>query len=409
LIGGFLFTSLSYLVLLCAPPRMEFHEDDTIFYLAQAHDLITGRTLRNHHYPTGYAQILAMAHVDLGRPWSRVVAINLSFLTIGFCSTFYLLQRALGLSRQESAVLCLLSLWSWMLITFSTRQLPEVVFFGVSTSCLLVALLALESDHFWIRFASAVALAGAAIWIRSIGVALAPGLLFVVMRRIDRRHVRMCLPALCVVGACIGLFFRHQLMTPNYSQGLTETLAHPVSTIGRTTLWRIREIGEIAQNASPAAFEPREQLSYEDQADKVTQLPEHGTSIKVLAGLELRAMSYVAGAVFLLLIVIGFIRVAINVVGVYLLAYGFILLLWPFGLSRFFVPLVPFIMAYGWLGLRSLRFPRWLPIAYMVLFCLCGAMAMGNEWSLALHGREQSERSFDDMIWVFQHRMGVDI
>jgi hypothetical protein len=196
-------------------------------------------------------------------------------------------------------------------------------------------------------------------------------------------------------------------MTPNYSGGFNETLAHPVSTISRTTLWRVREIGEVGQNVSPTAFEPREQAVYDEGGNKLTEVPE--ISFAVRAGSELRALSYVSGAVLLALMVIGFARLPLNVVSVYLLAYGFILLLWPFGMSRFLVPLVPFILTYGWIGLRSLHAPRWLKIAYIAPFCLCGVIAMGNEWSLAFHNREQSFRSFDDMVWVFQHRMGMPL
>ncbi|HEV3303062.1 MAG TPA: hypothetical protein VG055_25645 [Planctomycetaceae bacterium] len=404
---GFVATAACYLGLLAAPPRMELHEDDSIFYMSQAHDIFVGRPVGNHQYPTGYAHLLAMAHVDLGRPWYRVVAINLAFLALGLSSAFFLLRGTLQLSQPESAGICLLSLWSWMLVTFSTRQLPEPAFFGLSGSCLLFASLASERERFVPNFATALLLACIAVWVRSVGAALLPVLLFVLVKRIDRRFIHWFVPTICVIALCFGLLFRDRLMPKNYSGGFSATLAHPVSTISQTTLWRIREIGEVGQNASPTAFEPREQSAYEDEGNKITEVPE--LPIAVRAGSELRALSYVTGTAFLVLMAIGFSRSPKNVVSLYLVAYGFILLLWPFGMSRFLVPLVPFLIAYAWIGLKSLRPPRWVPIVYVIAFCLCGSIAMGNEWFVTINSRDQASRSFDDIVFIFQYRMGIKL
>jgi len=398
---------LGYGVLLYSPPRIEIHDDDTIFYMSQAHNLAEGTEIKNRIYPTGYAHILAAVHVEMGRPWYRVVLTNLVFLTIGMIAVYRLLPTALGLPARESAAICVLSLFSWLQITYVPRQLPELAFFGTSALCLLFASRALTGERFLVRFVIAVVLAGAAIWIRSIGVALIPVVLYVFgkrARRSDDRLIRLALPAVCLVGLCAALLFRHQWMRPNYSSGFTYTISHPGTTVTHSALWCVRGVGEVSQNISSTAFEPREQEAY-GNGDDATLEPRAWTIIDS----EARALSYVVGACGLVLIFLGLVRTPFNVVALYLFGYGFILLLWPLGLSRYFVPVVPFLLGYGWAGIKSpqWRIPTRALAVYVGAFCLCGMIAMGNEWVMVFHNREQTYRAFTEIVWAFQNRLHV--
>jgi hypothetical protein len=406
---AFVVTIVGYLGLLYMPPRIEIHINDTIFYMSQAHDLAQHRPIENHTYPTGYAHILALAGIDMGQPWYRVVLINLVFLSVGLASTYKLIPAALGLSNREAAVICLMSLFSWLFITYAPKQLPELSFFGTTCASLfcLSKVLTKEGRPFW-AFLGAAVTGSVAILVRSVGVGLIPVMIYVLLAKVDRKVVRWAFPILCASGLVLGLMFRQTIMSPAYSQALTDTLRQPSSTLADTTLWRVQEVGEVGQNASQIAFEPREQLAYGDEKTNrvVPLLPETGHSYGVLLNLQAQAMAYVVGALFWILIGFALWRKRLTVVDVYLAAYMFILMLYRCGEVRYFVPIVPFVLAYAWAGTKALPFaiPRWCVASYVAVFMLFGTIALANEWTIAFVDREQSYRAFDEIVWVFQHR-----
>jgi hypothetical protein len=336
---------IGYALLIFTVPRIEFHEDDTIFYLNQAHDLLSGIAIRNHYYPPGYACVLAFAHVDLGHPWFPVVIINLLSLGVGLFATAKLVPKEA----------CALSLFSWLFISFAPRALPELLFFCLSAWCLVFA-------HRR-QVIPMIVFSLLAVSVRSVGVALVPVVLFTMTKNAKWTAI------ICLVGVVLGLAFRGQLMSPTYSTALTETLRHPFSTIGKTVLWRIREIGEVLQNASATAFEPQEQ-----------NIGLHLESSFLDS--EIRALSYLAGIVGLVM----FCKRRADLVTLYLSGYFFILLLYPFGTSRFMVPVVPYILAH-------VKLSR----AYVLLFCLLGFVVMGHELLITFRGQS----NFDEMLSGF--------
>jgi hypothetical protein len=337
---------VGYVLLLFTVPRIEFHEDDTIFYLHQANDLLSGIAIRNHYYPAGYACVLALAHVDMGHPWFPVVLINLLAVGVGLFATSRLIPKEV----------CALSLFSWMFISFTPRALPELLFFCLSALCLLFAQRR--------QLVAMIVFALLAVSVRSAGVALAPVVLFTLTKSAKWTAV------LCAVGLIAGLVFRTQLMSPTYSTAFTETLAHPFATVGKTVLWRIREIGEVIQNASATAFEPREQnLGVRLESSWVDA--------------EIRVASYLVGLAGLVM----FFKRPADLITLYLASYFGVLLLYPFGTARFMVPIVPFILAH-------VKLTRW----YVVLFCLLGAVVMGFELFITFHGQS----NFDELISGFK-------
>jgi hypothetical protein len=406
---GFGAAFVGYLGLLYMPPRIEIHINDTIFYMSQAHDLTQHRPIQNHTYPTGYARILALTGIDMGRPWYRVVLINLVFLSVGLASTYKLLPPALGLSNREAASICLMSLFSWLFISYAPKQLPELTFFGTTCASLfcLSKVMAKEGRPFW-AFLGGGIFGCVAILVRSVGVALLPVMLYVLLAKVDRKILRWAFPILCALGLVLGLTFRHTIMSPAYSEALTDALRQPGSTLLDTALWRIQEVGEVGQNVSQIAFEPREQLSYGDEKTNrvVPLLPETGHSYGALLNLQAQATAYVVGALFWTLIGFALWRKRITVVDVYLAAYLFILMVYRCGEVRYFVPIVPLVLAYAWAGTKALPFPvpRWCVASYVAVFILFGTIAMANEWTIAFVDREQSYQAFDDIVGVFQHR-----
>lgn len=406
---GFGAAIVGYLCLLYMPPRIEIHINDTIFYMSQAHDLAQHRPIQNHTYPSGYAHVLALAGIDLGRPWYRVVLINLVFLLVGLASTYKLIPATLGLSNREAASSCLMSLFSWLFISYAPKQLPELTFFGTTCASLfcLSKVMTTQRHAFW-AFLAGVVFGCVAILVRSVGVALLPVMIYVLLAKVDRKILRWAFPILCVLGLVLGLTFRQRLMSPVYSEALTDALRLPGSTLVDTTLWRVQEVGEVGQNVSQIAFEPREQLAYGDEKTNrvVPLLPETGHSYGVLLNLQAQATAYVVGAIFWALIAFALWKKRLTVVDVYLAAYMFILMVYRCGEVRYFVPIVPFVLAYAWAGTKRLPFPvpRWCVASYVALFLLFGTIAMANEWKVAFVDREQSYRAFDDIVWMFQHR-----
>jgi hypothetical protein len=74
---------------------------------------------------------------------------------------------------------------------------------------------------------------------------------------------------------------------------------------------------------------------------------------------------------------------------IYFICYVGIILVWPYGDPRFWLPILPLVMVYARLGLSSwLRTNRWAPVlgAFKLAFALTGVIALIYTTRLSLSG-----------------------
>lgn len=390
-----------YLAQLAGPLRLD---GDSPTYLCDASDLADGRGFRDNHLPRGYPHVLATLDLmGLGSS-AGFVAVNLVGMGMGLVCISTVLRREFELSRGEVEVICLLTCCSWVWVHLVAVPMSDLLFFALSSMVLALLSLAKGCSRFRavVSIGAAALIALAAFFVRTIGAALFVAVAFAVMdtgvvRRTFRRRLAIVLLTISVcVGGFVGLFYRDLLASRYYSWALSYLLTPPpdVSEEGASSIhllsvawWRIGEVGAIAQNVSAAAFAPT-----------APTLPVDSLTLSILLMPELRGLRQAVGIVSVILIFAGLWsrRRRFSHVEAYLTAYVGILLIWPYEDTRFFAPVIPLLLAFAWLGLRSLNpqprtLARFVSI-YAAAFCLFGAVAMGDSLRTAFFYPERASR-----------------
>ena len=224
-----------------------------------------------------------------------------------------------------------------------------------------------------IFLACAAGLATAAIFVRSIGLALVPAVALTTVQICVQRHLvskRAALAllfAVSLIGGAIACASWNRLVTPGYLRAWQD------SAVDRRKIpsWRVAELGELFQNISSSAFKPTS-----------TTLPIESVSAHELLMREVNLMRYIVGVGVILLSLWGaFRRKSLSHVEVFLACYVLILMFWPFNYVRFWAPVLPLLIAFAWIGLKSLIARRVIlrrvAVSYCAGFCLFGAVAMG--------------------------------
>ncbi len=137
---------------------------------------------------------------------------------------------------------------------------------------------------------------------------------------------------------------------------------------------------------SASAFHPRANV-----------LPIETTSWHELLGGEFAALSYVAGAVAIGLILLGLWKVGrLTFLHVYLIGYTAVLSVWPYPDLRFWAPLLPFLFGAAWLGWSRVALRPVVRLravtAYCLVFWIFGTIAMGNSLYVSLIDRQRTEQ-----------------
>jgi hypothetical protein len=370
---------VAYLALIHSPLRFA---GDSPVYLCDATDLATGRGFHDDHLPPGYPHVLAaMELTGLGSN-AGIVGLNLLSMCAGLLSTAVVLRRELDLSARETGVICLLCSLSWMWVQLVTFPLTEMLYFALSS--MVLALLSWARHRTAVQFAAyfagAAVLAVAAFYVRTIGAALFVALAFAVLEirsfrsLIGHRWTLVLFLLGVLLATCFAYTQRERIASRWYAGALGYlSMGRPLNTTQGIVWWRVAEVGELAQNVSSNAFFPSS-----------TTLPMDSISPAILITLQLRATRFVFGVAAVALILAGLWtrRLRLSPVDAYLAAYFGILFLWPYDDPRFFAPVLLFLFALTWLGLRSFRFEarnlRRLATAYTTVFCLFGAVALAD-------------------------------
>lgn len=320
-------------------------------------------------FPPGYPALLAiLLKSSLAHSWV-IVGMNMAFLAGGLWAVYSLLIRKFFQDRVVVLRICSFSLLSYVVVKHSTIPLTDVPFFCCSMCCIAVAGLATNTDSTWrfARFAStAWLLAMGAITVRRIGVALIPPLAFMHVSRpqfkllLERLSLRSKLVSVMVgvlVGAEVAYWFAHTSYWRIFiSDAKFTNIPTPILQIPS---YRFRELGELFGNFS------------------IIKMPS-----------KLHPMVPWLGLVLLILILIGLAtkRRAITSTEVFMACYLGILFVWPYNDARFWLPVIPLLIAYVVLAVKSLRLPKAVIAIYCIAFATLGFGAIAYSSRITFAG-----------------------
>ena len=374
-----------YLAQLAGPLRVV---DDGPLYLSGAVDIVSGGDYHQLRLPRGYPQALATLDLIGLNSAFGIVGLNLVCIAMGFAFIWSVIRSEMGLSVRACATVVLLTCCSWLWIYLAPVPMSDMVFFCLSSACLAaLSLVRLRPASALTFMIAAFVLSVAASSVRTIGIALIAAVAFCFLQHVARRTGRARMVAALIAGsataAVTGFLIWRSVITPEYLQSWRAT--NPSYRQSDIAMIRIAEVGEIFQNFSARALTP-----------KANVLPIETVSFHELATSELQSFRYVFGLAAIGFILAGAIRRRVfSFIEVYLGCYTAILLVWPFTDPRFFAPVLPLFLAYGWIGWQSLPHTRTLrraAVCYCVVFCLFGAVAMGNSLYEATFDRSRTNR-----------------
>jgi hypothetical protein len=382
-----------YLAHLAGPLRLV---DDGPLYLTGAADLASGFRYRDSRMPRGYPQALATLDCLGLNSSAGIVGLNLVCMALGLVLVSCVMRSELSLSRRECAVCALLCSLSWIWLYLAPVPMSDLLFFALSSGALAALSEAKRKSAMGaaLLFAGAVVLSVAAFFVRTIGAALFASLVLFMLetavhrRLVGRRTAITALLAGCAIAASIGIAGLNAVATSGYVRVWQENAFDRVNT----PVWRVAEIGEVFQNVSARAF-----------SSKSPTLPIESITTSEMLTREVRTIRYLSGSLAIGLILLGLFHLKrFSHTEAFLGAYVAILLVWPYPEVRFWVPVLPLLLGYSWIGVRSMAHNRpaltRATACYCVLFCLFGSVAMVNSLRASLVDRDRTWRQSHDWL-----------
>ena len=370
--------SMAYVLQVVTPLRLV---NDGIDYLLQASSAIDGQGFRVHGAepmrPPGYpALIFLLAKAGIAKSWA-IVALNCLLLGVGCWVGYVVLRRSLQLKGEVAQLICLFTLLSSVTVRNVTYPLSDISYFCASSICLL-ALLHAETDAQTRRFGRLILvlpLAFFCIELRTIGMALIPAFLWAAIagaggaqktvQWLRQRGLTSWAVMALLVAVTIGIltvrrvFLHSAYVRFNLSmverRGVLATIVFDL--LAHTTEW-----GEMILNVTVA---------------KVPSLLHPALAVVGLLPLLLCGTG------------IWLRRRKLDSLDLYVVAYSCIVLAYPWCDSRLWLPVLPFLMGYVWLG--AMHFVpaekiRAVSVGYCALFCLVGVAALGYSTRITLAG-----------------------
>ena len=364
---------LCYGLQLFSPLRLN---TDSVVLLSMADSAARGNGFLNDGartvFPLGYpALVAALQQIGLGNS-SALIALNLMFLAAGLMAVRRLLRRHFEASQTTALNICSLFLLSFVVIKHVTIPLTDVVFFGIAMVALDLLDSALACSD--ANFAGVLVIEGwilvvGSIFIRRIGIALLPALLYTVifspqirkLVRDARPKVRSLFAALALAATAATVWVISATSTVADFSTATRGSARFV-LLSRLVSFHLVELGELALNL-PAS-----------------RLPEMVRIVVPGVGLIL---FLVAGR--------GFLKKSthIGTVEVFFISYAGILAAWPFVDARFWLAVIPLVIGYVTIALRAAFARMSVRIAvasYCVVFVLLGMAALAYSTRITFAG-----------------------
>jgi hypothetical protein len=355
-----------YLLQTVSPLRLD---SDAVDYLSTGAAIADGRALPKVLFPPGFPAIISLLdRAGLGSSFFFIL-FNCVCLGLGLWATWRIFADYSLRVRMWSVVATLLVI---SVVKSVAAPLPEAAFFGTSLLSLAAASAALSS-HGGRRLAllaASFAVAGVAISIRLVGVALIPALLCACLSAVHevRRaggssrwpKTAVILLVLALVAVTLTLSrtstFAYYVMHPRYWY-LMGGLSSP---IGGRIYGMLSGFGQLVINLPLSRF--------------------HSLG-PVFAG---------TGVLALVALVLARKRPAhVDLADVYLLFYLAILTVWPYDSPRLWMPIAPLIAAHVVSALdraRNSRAVRGLTAAYASWFALTGIVALAYTTRISLSG-----------------------
>jgi hypothetical protein len=91
-------------------------------------------------------------------------------------------------------------------------------------------------------------------------------------------------------------------------------------------------------------------------------------------------------------------RRKINPTEVFMVCYICILFAWPYSDARFWLPVIPLLIAYSVLAVRSLRFPRVVVTIYCILFATLGFGVIAYSTGISFAGSKFPDKYGDGYL-----------
>ena len=366
---------LAAIYFLQAATPLRLHPD-TVVLLSVAETAAHGGGYLYHGQPTvfppGYPTLLAfLIRVNLARVWV-IVSLNVMFVMTGLLLFRYLF-REMGFSESFVLGVCMLSLLSFVFVKYSAIPLTDLFFFCASMCGLTLMKRMMASEFSWRRLIGTVALVIASVCIRRIGVALIPALLYAVvfqsevqlhMARLSfRRKAAIILVAASVATSFGAIAIAWGVRTASTLLDLSAILKGHVllDAVMGIMSFRLKELGEIGVNLPYPAL------------PQIVQ-----GCIPIIGALVF--LSIIAGIAW---------RKEFGIVETYFVSYMAIVLVWPFYDPRFWLPVIPFLIAYSGLALKRLvqgKIAMYIVEGYVMIFVLMGTLTLASNTRLSFSG-----------------------
>jgi hypothetical protein len=318
-------------------------------------------------YPPGYPAIVAcLDRAGLARPWT-LVGLNAMFLFLALACTNYVAFHHFKLNANWCQATLLFTALSFALIKHFPLTLTDIPFFGTGMAAVALTVRA-ENElgrGYYAWWAAALVTSLFSMLIRPTAIALFPCLLWslgvklgVGKLLLSNRKILFGCAALTVVLACVTAVL---LLPTIYVRGALLVFAH--EGIGRgiraTLRYRMEEIGELILNAP------------------ISKLGRASPLIWLAAFVGIAILAMIAR------------RCKLRGVEVYLASYLFIVLIWPYGDARFWVPVLPLIYAEVFSLAQPWTLMGWkksAAIAYSGAYTLMGLAALAYSTWITFSG-----------------------
>jgi hypothetical protein len=319
-------------------------------------------------FPPGYPALLAvLMRAGLGHSWA-IIGINVIFLSVGLFATYFLLIREFFESKAIGLIICSFFLLSFVVVKHFTIPLTDIPFFCCSMCCLAVMRQTTKMNWNWrflILAAVAWFLAIAAITVRRIGVSLVPALVGMIVCSPHLKSLLKSVPRrtkqiIVVLTIFAGIGTTYVVVRTSTLSDFIEVAKDSIfSSASQILSYRLMELGELLVNVP------------------ISKMPT-----------EIQFIVPWMGLLLLMLTLVG-LTTKLRQIGpteVFLMCYIGILYAWPFNDTRFWLPVIPFLMAYSGLGAKRLGLPNSILTAYGIMFAILGVVAIAYSTRISFAG-----------------------
>ena len=369
--GGLAVVSVLYALQMFSPLRLD---TDSVVYLTMAASAADGLGYVSHGqtdiFPHGYPALLSLL-IRIGADSSAAfIGLNLLFLALGMVCGYRIIRR--HVDRNPALFMCGLMAFSFVSIKYVTLAVSDFVFFGILMFTLLsfVRISEARGAQRWLLLAPALLGTAAAIYVRTIGIALVPALIWSlipgasfrdVVERINRSAWRIAIwssiaiTAVAIAVLVLGSRYVTELLSNYVNWGVGAALKYNL-------LSKVREWSELVANIPFSKMPPL-----------------------------LGALVWPVGAAGVALAVYSVLRRvrSLTPVDVFLIAYILILFVYPANKPRYWLPillLLMWLMRDALLASRWRDSLRWAGAAYALWFMVLGIIALGYSSRITFAG-----------------------